>query len=94
TICPYYSYDTNYIEPINIIKLQNFNDYINIIVSTMKNKVEAHYSLCQKYICECVNIYKSMFKAHCSHEHTTDIKLKKTCDMLSTFKSTYTTFLY
>ncbi|KMZ89771.1 hypothetical protein PVMG_04601 [Plasmodium vivax Mauritania I] len=94
SICPYYSYDTNYIEPINIIKLKNFLDYINIIVSTMKNKKEPNYSLCQKYICECVNIYKSMFKAHCSHEDTTGIKLKNTCDILKDFDTSYTAFLY
>ncbi|VUZ96309.1 PIR protein [Plasmodium vivax] len=94
TRCFYYSYDKNYIEPINVIKLQNFHDNINIIESTMKNKIEPNYSLCQKYICECVNIYKSTFKEHCSPVNSTNDKIKKTCDILSTFKSSYTTYLY
>ncbi|KMZ76840.1 hypothetical protein PVIIG_05412 [Plasmodium vivax India VII] len=93
--CSYYSYDTDYIEPIKIIKLRNFQDNINIIESTMKNKTEPNYSLCQKYICECVNIYKSMFKAHCSHViPTNNIKLKKTCDVLKAFNGSYSAFLY
>ncbi|KMZ88557.1 hypothetical protein PVMG_04530 [Plasmodium vivax Mauritania I] len=36
-ICLYYSYDTTFEEPLKIIKLENFQENINIIESIVKN---------------------------------------------------------
>ncbi|SCO65455.1 VIR protein [Plasmodium vivax] len=92
--CPYHSYDTTYKEPLKIIKLDNFHENIQDIKSILKSEIYHDNSPCQKYICECVKIYKTMYSAYCPYEGTTDKILKETCDILEKFKRSYMAFLF
>ncbi|KMZ77244.1 hypothetical protein PVIIG_05197 [Plasmodium vivax India VII] len=92
--CPYHSYDATYKEPLNIIKLDNFHENIRDIKRVLENEISQDHSLCQKYVCECVKIYKTMHKKYCPYEGTTDKTLKETCDILEKFKTSYMAFLF
>ncbi|KMZ98980.1 hypothetical protein PVNG_03819 [Plasmodium vivax North Korean] len=92
--CPYHSYDTTYKEPLNIIKLDNFHENIDDIKGTLKREINLNNSPCQRYVWECVKIYKTMYKEYCPYEGTNDKKRKETCDILEKFKSSYMAFLF
>ncbi|KMZ98977.1 hypothetical protein PVNG_03816 [Plasmodium vivax North Korean] len=87
--CYYYLYDENYVEPLNIIRLKIFDDNMDIIRSTLMSKDQPNNTLCQKYVCECVNIYKDMNKLYCSESSARYGVHKKTCDMLEALKTSY-----
>ncbi|CAG9474546.1 unnamed protein product [Plasmodium vivax] len=91
--CSYYSYDDMYEEPMNIIILDIFQSNMNIvrkIVDSENNQTEFPM---QKYICECVKIYKEMNRKYCPKSITKSDKSNNTCDMLNTFKGIYKSFL-
>ncbi|VUZ99399.1 PIR protein [Plasmodium vivax] len=92
--CPYFSYDAICKEPINIIKLKNFYDNINIIESTLRNSNSLISSAGHRYVCECVDIYISTKQEYCSLEEDKNGKNKSICDILDTFESTYNNFLF
>ncbi|KMZ99262.1 hypothetical protein PVNG_02145 [Plasmodium vivax North Korean] len=92
--CTYYSYDTEYKDPINTIHLKIFNDNIDVIKSTLMSKDQPNNNLCQKYVCECVNIYKKMNTSYCSESNAQHHNHQKTCDMLKALKGSYDTYLY
>ncbi|KMZ77200.1 hypothetical protein PVIIG_06116 [Plasmodium vivax India VII] len=92
-ICPYYSYDTTLEEPLNIIKLENFQEDMQTIESILKRENDSITS-CQKYICECVNIYKKMHNKYCTHAYKEHKKREDTCDKLKAFESAYMSFLF
>ncbi|KMZ77252.1 hypothetical protein PVIIG_05205 [Plasmodium vivax India VII] len=48
--CLYYSYDENYEDPINIIRLRIFDDNMEIIKNTLMRKGQQNYNFCQKYM--------------------------------------------
>ncbi|KMZ83435.1 hypothetical protein PVBG_05947 [Plasmodium vivax Brazil I] len=87
--CLYYSYDENYEDPINIIRLRIFDDNMEIIKNTLMRKGQQNYNLCQKYVCECVNIYNKLNRLYCSGSSAQPDKHKKTCDMLEALKTSY-----
>ncbi|KMZ89744.1 hypothetical protein PVMG_04574 [Plasmodium vivax Mauritania I] len=91
--CFYFSYDTAYVKPLNIIKLENFQEDINIIKSILKNENDS-FTSCQKYVCECYKIYKEMYKSYCPYDLDEDKKRKSTCDKLRTFRTSYMTYLF
>ncbi|KMZ83430.1 hypothetical protein PVBG_05942 [Plasmodium vivax Brazil I] len=91
-IC-YNTYDEKVIDPLKIIKLYNLQDNIEIFLSTLKKKGTDDYCSCKKYIYDCVDIYKDMNKMYCTDPVDRDTKNKSTCDILSTFKISYTDFL-
>ncbi|KMZ88590.1 hypothetical protein PVBG_04799 [Plasmodium vivax Brazil I] len=93
SICPYYSYDTTLEEPLNIIKLENFQEDMQTIESILKRENDSITS-CQKYICECVNIYKKMHNEYCTHPYNVNKKRDDTCDKLRAFASAYMSFLF
>ncbi|CAI7724217.1 Plasmodium vivax Vir protein, putative [Plasmodium vivax] len=92
-LCPYYSYDTTFEEPLNIIKLENFQENMHIIENILKSENDSITS-CQKYICECVNIYKKMYHEYCTHPYSVNKKRDDTCDKLRAFASAYTSYLF
>ncbi|SCA81945.1 Plasmodium vivax Vir protein, putative [Plasmodium vivax] len=92
-ICPYYSYDTTLEEPLNIIKLENFQEDMQTIESILKRENDSITS-CQKYICECVNIYKKMHNEYCTHPYNVNKKRDDTCDKLRAFASAYMSYLF
>ncbi|SCO65470.1 VIR protein [Plasmodium vivax] len=92
--CTYYSYDTEYKDPINTIHLKIFNDNIDVIKNTLMGRGQENNKHCQKYVCECVNIYHKMNKSYCSGPSAQPHKHQKTCDMLKTLKQSYNMFLF
>ncbi|CAI7724213.1 PIR protein [Plasmodium vivax] len=91
--CLYYSYDENYEDPINIIRLKIFDDNMEIIEQTLKDNDPKNNTFCQNYVCECVNIYQKMNKLYCSGTNAQHGKHQKTCDMLKALKTPYDTLL-
>ncbi|CAG9474582.1 unnamed protein product [Plasmodium vivax] len=81
-------------ESENIIKLLYLQDNIEIFLKKMKNKRDEDYCNCEKYIYECVDIYKSMSKLYCSKAIDRSKNHKSTCDALNTFKDAYMPFLF
>ncbi|KMZ99320.1 hypothetical protein PVNG_02203 [Plasmodium vivax North Korean] len=91
--CSYHSYYDNYEEPKNIIILDIFQsnmDTARNIVTRENNKIDFRM---QKYICECVKIYKEMNRNYCPISNSKSDKSNKTCEILNTFKETYKSFL-
>ncbi|KMZ77045.1 hypothetical protein PVIIG_06223 [Plasmodium vivax India VII] len=89
-----FSYDKKIKEPKKIIKLLYLQDNIEIFLKKMKNKGDEHYCNCEKYIYECVDIYKTMNTSYCSNEDDKLNKHKNTCETLKTFQYSYMTFLF
>ncbi|KMZ89724.1 hypothetical protein PVMG_04554, partial [Plasmodium vivax Mauritania I] len=73
-------------------KLLNFQSNINIIEQILQDRDEQYYCFCEKYIYECVNIYKKMHNRYCSTSTISDPIDKATCDHLQTFSDIYSTF--
>ncbi|KMZ89718.1 hypothetical protein PVMG_04548 [Plasmodium vivax Mauritania I] len=91
--CSYFSYATTYENPLNIIKLENFIENLNIIESILKNGYDS-FNSCQKYVCECFKIYKEFYQqSYCPYDLEADKKRKSTCDKLRAFKTSYTSYL-
>ncbi|VUZ99423.1 PIR protein [Plasmodium vivax] len=97
--CPFYSYDKDYENSINIIKLQNFYNNIDTIAEVLMNKSlpqekDSHYCYALRYANECVKIYRNMHERFCSGNKYSITKNQKTCSELGTFSSIYTNYLY
>ncbi|KMZ88589.1 hypothetical protein PVBG_04798 [Plasmodium vivax Brazil I] len=93
-ICPYYSYDDTYEEPINIIMLQIFESSMDIIKDNFIDKNNSINLRCKSYVCELVNLYNIMNSRYCLNLDENDIKRKSTCDILKNFKTAYMLFLF
>ncbi|CAI7724139.1 PIR protein [Plasmodium vivax] len=91
-ICDY-NYNKNIKEPKNIIKLLNLQENGDICERILSREINKDYCLCEKYINECVNIYKSMNKMYCSGPTDKETN-NDTCSQLRTFDTTYTSFLF
>ncbi|VUZ99409.1 PIR protein [Plasmodium vivax] len=97
--CQYYSYDKDYENSINIIKLQNFHHNVDTIRDILIKKSEpqernSQYCYAQRYANECVKIYRNIHDEFCSGDKSYLTKNQKTCTQLTTFNSIYTTFLF
>ncbi|KMZ83438.1 hypothetical protein PVBG_05950 [Plasmodium vivax Brazil I] len=91
--CSYFSYRTEYENPLNIIKLENMHYNIDVIQNTLKSENDSINS-CQKYVCECYKIYKEMYQNYCQHDSEVDKKRRSTCDKLREFRASYMSFLF
>ncbi|GAB69707.1 hypothetical protein PCYB_004560, partial [Plasmodium cynomolgi strain B] len=97
--CSFFSYDTNYNEPINIIKLQNFYHNVKTIYDILiresaPKERNSQYCYAQSYANECVKIYRYMHDKFCSHKKDEIKENQNTCFELNTFYNTYTQILY
>ncbi|KMZ88577.1 hypothetical protein PVBG_04786 [Plasmodium vivax Brazil I] len=90
--CYYYSYDTQYHEPINIIYLKMFDDNIDAIKSSLENESEPNYSSAKRYLCKFVQIYKQMYISYCSGTQAKTDKEDRTCGELNTLSRSYSMF--
>ncbi|GAB69523.1 hypothetical protein PCYB_002720 [Plasmodium cynomolgi strain B] len=91
-ICDY-NYNKNIKKAENIIKLLNLQYNINIVEGILAGEKINDYCLCEKYINECVNIYKSIKNMYCS-EPTDKQTNSETCSHVQSFESTYNNFLF
>ncbi|KMZ83174.1 hypothetical protein PVBG_05779 [Plasmodium vivax Brazil I] len=94
TLCPYYPYDDMYEEPINIIILKIFESNMNIIQKIVDGTYDYINFPLITYICECIKIYKKMYRQYCRIVDADNAKRKGTCDMLYIFKMAYNSFLF
>ncbi|GAB69680.1 hypothetical protein PCYB_004290 [Plasmodium cynomolgi strain B] len=90
-VCPT-SYTEKLKEPQKIIKLLYLHDNIEIILETLKNTGGNDYCSCEKYINECVNIYKFMKNQYCTKITDKDIN-RETCSHLDMFDNSYSKVL-
>ncbi|KMZ83212.1 hypothetical protein PVBG_05182 [Plasmodium vivax Brazil I] len=91
--CFYFSYDDTYEEPMNIIILDIFQSNMNIIENKLDDTDASINFPLRKYICECIEVYKKMYKQYCPKVDAHSEKRKRTCDMLDTIKTTYNSFI-
>ncbi|SCO65452.1 VIR protein [Plasmodium vivax] len=91
--CSYYSYDTKYNEPINIIKLNIFESNMDIIQSTLDGLHDSINLPLRMYICECINIYKAIYKQYCHNKDDEDQRRILTCSRLDAIKKAYDFYL-
>ncbi|KMZ98972.1 hypothetical protein PVNG_03811 [Plasmodium vivax North Korean] len=92
--CSNYLYKDKYINPDQIIKLINLEDYMNDFLSILKDNNHKNHCLCRKFIFDCVNIYKKMYKEYCTVPYKEHINRTDTCDKLSAFASAYMPFIF
>ncbi|KMZ88603.1 hypothetical protein PVBG_04812 [Plasmodium vivax Brazil I] len=98
-ICSYVSYDTMYKEPINIIKIKNFYDNIQIINRILieksdMQKLDSQYCYAQRYASECAKIYRNMYNTFCSDNKHSIPGNENTCSELRAFSTSYIQYLY
>ncbi|KMZ83250.1 hypothetical protein PVBG_05220 [Plasmodium vivax Brazil I] len=97
--CPFYSYDKDYENSIDIIKLQNFYNNVRIIrdiliKESVPQKKDSYYCYAQRYANECVKIYRDMHDQFCSGNKNLITKNQKTCSELRTFSNIYRNFFF
>ncbi|CAI7724146.1 Plasmodium vivax Vir protein, putative [Plasmodium vivax] len=76
-------------EPIKITLLNIFNDNMHIIQKTLSTDNEQNKTLCQKFVCKCLKIYKHMKKTYCFNAHEQSQNPTYTCLKLSHFERSY-----
>ncbi|GAB69975.1 hypothetical protein PCYB_007240, partial [Plasmodium cynomolgi strain B] len=95
--CFYYDYYDNFLDPLNMIFLDIFQHNIDIIKKALDDSDDKFNDKLQKYICECIYIYKLLHNKYCANNnyyYNNDyLKRKNTCSMLNVFKYTYDSFL-
>ncbi|KMZ96123.1 hypothetical protein PVNG_06266 [Plasmodium vivax North Korean] len=92
--CSYDLFISTYLEPRKITILKIFDDNIRHIIDKLNEEHSSTDSPSQKYVCECVKIYKEVEKDHCTNVIGTDNKHVKTCQMLKDFKTSYMQYIY
>ncbi|KMZ83226.1 hypothetical protein PVBG_05196 [Plasmodium vivax Brazil I] len=91
--CIDYSYDKIYDDTINIIILKIFETNMGIVKNIISGNVSFNIPL-QKYVCECVKIYKEMRSRYCPNSDIHYENGEGTCNLLNTLKQTYMSFIY
>ncbi|GAB69734.1 hypothetical protein PCYB_004830 [Plasmodium cynomolgi strain B] len=82
-------------ETKELVMLSIFNDNINDILAILYRNGDSNLSSCKEFIKECVYLYKSMYKKHCSKgENTEDTKISFICDIVKMFKELYCSNIY
>ncbi|KMZ76968.1 hypothetical protein PVIIG_06145 [Plasmodium vivax India VII] len=91
--CSYESYKNLYLDRMKINILNIFYNNISIISQKLMGTDDTNKTHCQEFVCECVKIYKEMYKNHCHNKVDEDPKRILTCSRLDTIKKTYDIFL-
>ncbi|KMZ77032.1 hypothetical protein PVIIG_05229 [Plasmodium vivax India VII] len=92
--CSYISHDDTYVEPKKISILNIFDDNMSIIKEALAQEYNTTDSPSQKYVCECVKIYKEMYREYCNDKNSWNTKREKTCERLNNFKTTYMEYIF
>ncbi|KMZ76750.1 hypothetical protein PVIIG_05608 [Plasmodium vivax India VII] len=88
--CYYYPFEDSYNEPIDMIILEIFHTNMKALTDILSKENSKINLDLQKYICECVNIYKEMDKKYCLGK---DSNSSLTCIMLYVVKQMYNLYL-
>ncbi|KMZ99278.1 hypothetical protein PVNG_02161 [Plasmodium vivax North Korean] len=88
-ICPYDSYNKqkDIFKSKDLVKLSYFKLNHESIKDILNKQEKPNYCLCQKYLEECVNTYRTVNASHCSN--TQKEKNKELCSELTQFNSYY-----
>ncbi|KMZ89745.1 hypothetical protein PVMG_04575 [Plasmodium vivax Mauritania I] len=92
SICPI-SYIETLKESEKIIKLLYLQDNTDIFLETLKDIGSKDYCSCEKFVNECVKIYKDMKSQYCTQGDDKGIN-SETCSHLGIFNTIYTNFLF
>ncbi|SCA60374.1 Plasmodium vivax Vir protein, putative [Plasmodium vivax] len=90
--CHYHPYEENYNDPKNMIILEIFLSNMNTVKYMLDKENYTINANLQKYICECVQIYKEMYKTYCRNKDEDQMR-KLPCSTLNAIKTTYKAFL-
>ncbi|CAI7720816.1 PIR protein [Plasmodium vivax] len=88
-ICPYALYKKDLYEPRNLAKLSYINHNYDNIISILKNNDDKHYCSCQKYLKDCVDIYRVMKEPSCTNIQGNNKYNEKICHELTQFEIYY-----
>ncbi|KMZ88602.1 hypothetical protein PVBG_04811 [Plasmodium vivax Brazil I] len=86
--CSYYLYKNMYLDPIKINILNLFENNMQIIKSILNGHDEESKIHCQKFVCDCLKIYKYMKMSYC-HNTSYKKKITDTCLKLRQFEGSY-----
>ncbi|KMZ77030.1 hypothetical protein PVIIG_05227 [Plasmodium vivax India VII] len=92
--CTYDLFNSTYLEPRKITILNIFDNNIPDIIVKLNGEYNLNDSPSQNFVCECVNIYKEMYRNYCNDQSPRDTKHNKTCDRLNTFQKSYMEYIY
>ncbi|KMZ83247.1 hypothetical protein PVBG_05217 [Plasmodium vivax Brazil I] len=90
--CPYYSYDTEYKEPMNTIHLKFFTDNIDVIERTLKSNAQPNNTLCQRNILKKIIIFYEHIWNSCDFDKPVDYsqdnkQIIELCEKNETYKT-------
>ncbi|SCO65453.1 hypothetical protein PVT01_030026800 [Plasmodium vivax] len=90
--CSYDSYKNMYLDPMKINILKIFNNNIEILRQILIGTDDSKKTLCGKFVCKCLKIYKDMNETYCFTHGEQSPKQKNTCLELYLFSSAYNIF--
>ncbi|CAI7724171.1 Plasmodium vivax Vir protein, putative [Plasmodium vivax] len=91
--CSYDSYKNMYLDWMKINILNIFYNNIQTLRQMLISTDNSNKTPCQNFVCECVKIYKEMYKNYCHNKVDTDPKRILTCSTLGSFKYSYKFYL-
>ncbi|KMZ77051.1 hypothetical protein PVIIG_06543 [Plasmodium vivax India VII] len=91
--CHDYLYKDIYNNPDDIIKLINLEEYMNELLSILKDNNDTNHCLCRKFIFECANIYRDMNKMYCTGQTKKGSPKSGTCSKLQDFNRFFTSYI-
>ncbi|CAG9474658.1 unnamed protein product [Plasmodium vivax] len=91
--CLNYSYKDIYNNPDDVIKLINLEEYMNDLLSILKDNNDNNHCLCRNFIFECANIYRDMNKKHCADPTIKGSTKSYTCYKLQEFSTFFTSYI-
>ncbi|SCO72979.1 VIR protein [Plasmodium vivax] len=92
--CSYDLYKNMYIDQMKLNILDLFDNNINIIRQILIDPDDSNKTHCQKFVCECVKIYKNVYKSYCNDTIPENDKSKGTCGKLNTLKTIYNYYFF
>ncbi|CAI7724173.1 PIR protein [Plasmodium vivax] len=91
--CSYDAFNSLYLEPRKITILKIFDDNIGDIIDKLNEEHSSTHSPSKEFVCECVKIYRNIYNSYCAIRYPKEGKAKSTCDMLTTLKNIYDSYL-
>ncbi|KMZ83425.1 hypothetical protein PVBG_05938 [Plasmodium vivax Brazil I] len=87
--CTYDSYKSMYLYPMKINILKLFDNNIEILRKILIGTHQSNKTLCRKFVCECVRLYKLMKDTYCHNGRERQENYTNTCTKLKEFEQSY-----
>ncbi|VUZ99379.1 PIR protein [Plasmodium vivax] len=91
--CSYFTFNKGFLEPEKLVMLRVFNNNADNIREILSNEFHSKICSCQKFIKQCVDLYKDMHEDHCSKGYTTNSSQEGTCEIVKSFRTLYEGYL-